>query len=275
MLTQEQIEYIRNNYGKKNAKEIATELNIKPFHIGITARKLGISYGRGKNPVQTKHCRTRRINVDDDFFDEPNLLNCYWAGFLAADGNIRQVGYRKELGLQLSQKDINHMRKFAEQIKFTGTVTSYMRSNGISMCSVHINSNKICEDLEKNFNITPKKTFTLQPPSNLTDDQKDCYIAGYIDGDGCIQKIKTKYNKYIVIDARGTEEIVNYIKQRFLEISKDDVFGNRFKCGNINTEDATKNHKRYTVCGKICNIIINKYKKYDIPLLERKWSKEV
>lgn len=275
MLTQEQIEYIKNNYGKKNAKEIALELGVKPYLIGRIAKKIGIGYERGKNPAQTKHCIGRKTSVDDNFFSEPNLINCYWAGFLAADGNIRHLKRHKELNLQISQKDLGHIKKFVTQVGFTGATTVYTRANGIPMCNVHINSDKICEDLEKNFNITPRKTFTLLPPVNLTDEQKDCYIAGYIDGDGCIQKIKTKYNTYIGIDARGTEEIVNYIRDRFLELSKDGNFGNRFKCGNINTEDASKNHKRYKVCGNICNIVIKKYRKYDIPLLERKWSKEV
>lgn len=273
MWTDEQIEYLKQNYGKLFYKDMSEYLKKPIYHIMKKIDELGIRYSKGKNPTGVMK-NVRRLKADDHFFKIPNILNCYWAGFIAADGSIRHIKNRKELSIQISLKDVEHLEKFVEQIKFDGSLTKYTRSNGISMCSIHINSNEICEDLEKNFNIVPKKTFIYKPPENLSDEYKDAFIAGYIDGDGCIRKFKTKYNTYYSIDTRGTTEINKFIKERFLEISKDGSFGNRFKCGSINYEDVTKNHCRYKISGALCDMILKKYRLYDIPLLKRKWFKE-
>ena len=274
MWTEDELKYLKDNYGKKTYKEMSLFLNKKAYVISKKVSELGIKFGKGKNPSQIKHLFGRKTSVNDSFFENPNLINCYWAGFIAADGNIRNHKTRKELAIQISLKDVQHLETFVKQVSFDGALTKYTRKNGISMCSIHINSNKICEDLEKNFNIIPKKTFILKPPANLKEQQKDCFIAGYIDGDGCIRKFKTKYNSYYSIDARGTKEIIEFIKEHFKKKSENGIFGNRFKCGSIQQEDITKNHFRYKICGLMANQIIEEYKKYEIPLLKRKWYKE-
>lgn len=274
MWTQEQEEIIKNNYGKIRYKELSLMVD-KPIHqIAKKVGELGIKFPAGKNPTQVQ--RGRKTTVNEDFFSIPNSINSYWAGFLAADGNIRNSRDKLCLSLQISLKDVQHLEKFVSIIQYSGKVSKYTRKNGISMCNINIISNKICNDLEKNFNLIPKKSLVLKPPNILSDEQKDCFIAGYIDGDGCIRQIRANNKLHTSLDARGTYEITNYIKDRFLEITKNyDCFGNVFKCGSIGQEkkdkDLNKNHFRYKITGRAADIVINKYIQYDIPLLERKW----
>ena len=44
-----------------------------------------------ENLINPTGYKQRTYNVDDFFFNIPNELNSYYAGFIAADGNIRSV----------------------------------------------------------------------------------------------------------------------------------------------------------------------------------------
>src|SRR5690606_33948637 len=39
----------------------------------------------------------REYSFDKDFWKIPNVTNCYWAGFLGADGNVSKYSIRIEL----------------------------------------------------------------------------------------------------------------------------------------------------------------------------------
>lgn len=58
--------------------------------------------------------RKRKYNVNDDFFESPSLLNSYWAGFIAADGNL-SGNYRK-LNIGLAKKDKCILEQFLKDI---------------------------------------------------------------------------------------------------------------------------------------------------------------
>ena len=53
----------------------------------------------------------RKYNVNDCFFETPNIVNCYYAGFIAADGCIRKYKgkfvetYSLSFGLSIKDKD--------------------------------------------------------------------------------------------------------------------------------------------------------------------------
>src|SRR5260370_9394638 len=92
----------------------------------------------------------------------PNLKNSYWAGFLAAEGNIKTG--RKRISIKLHIKDVAHLEKFRDALEYTGRVYRYERD-----ASIEIACPEIADDLARNFSITPRKSFTLQPPL-LTDE---------------------------------------------------------------------------------------------------------
>lgn len=278
MWTEEKIQYLKDNYGKITRRELSKVLEIPEHIIYKKTKELNICFKSGKNPTGTKHFSRRKVYLNDNFFEIPNLLNSYWAGFIAADGNIRKD--EKELNIQIGQKDVEHLERFIKDIEFDGKMSVYTRKNDIKMCNAHFPSSKIVTDLKNNFNIIPRKSLVLNPPQNLTNEQKDAYIIGYIDGDGCIRKFKTKHNEYISIDSRGTLEINQYIRTRIIEILEPnkEIFGNRFNYGAISYEkkdkQESKNHCRFKITGKASIILIEHFSKYNVPFLKRKWAVE-
>lgn len=107
--------------------------------------------------------------------------SCYWAGFLAADGNVDN---KNRIRLTLNYDDTNHLEKFKEYLKSTYMISSntdkYYRS------SFEFTHKQMRADLENNFLIIPNKTDKLELPKNISIELFKHYIRGYFDGDGCI-----------------------------------------------------------------------------------------
>lgn len=158
-------------------------------------------------------------SFNDRYFEEPNPENSYWAGFIAADGCIsdrRQEAHQQRLTIGLSSKDREHLVDFSKSIGGGGVKTyEYERSlfgNAPKIYSTAVwskSSDKICDDLRTNFNITPRKTLTLKPPRNLSDENSIAFIAGYIDGDGCYYN----GNRGLVIKILGTIDLLNWVSE--------------------------------------------------------------
>src|SRR3990167_6033115 len=147
---------IRQNYGKLAYKEIKTILDLKGFEktygqIQFRTKKLGLTTkGKGSNCNFSYIQGKRKVFFDENFFEIPNLINSYWAGFIAADGSINTD--RFALSIQISDKDYEHLNKFCCGIKFSGKISRYVRKNGIAMCNANFRSRKLISDLEKWFN---------------------------------------------------------------------------------------------------------------------------
>ena len=221
--------------------------------------------------IQSCGCAIKRYDVNENFFTTPNVVNSYWAGFIAADGCIITNGsnHRLNLRVKLALKDIIILEKLKHDIEYTGVVESYKeKSLGKLWDKVRLSicSHKICEDLIQNFNVTQRKTYTLQPPPNLNNDETLAYIAGYIDGDGSISITKENYP---CIQVHGTKAIVTWISQ----IIKQTL--NFAKIGGFNKRP---NEKVHSYRFKGTNVIkfaqhIFSIKEIQSRLLERKWDK--
>jgi len=51
---------------------------------------------------------SRKYGLNENSFSKITLESCYWAGFIAADGNI----YNKYLSIELNNIDEKHLQKF-------------------------------------------------------------------------------------------------------------------------------------------------------------------
>lgn len=145
------------------------------------------------------------------FFSEMNELSCYWAGFIAADGNIRQPKQNERFGLQitLSQKDESQLSQFLSDIESSHKIYKTNRGE----CHIHVRSNKLCLDLLDNFNITPRKTLTYTPVNNIPSELVRHFIRGYIDGDGSFKNTKNDCARLEILGTRPTLEFIhNYLK---------------------------------------------------------------
>lgn len=252
--------YFHNNL---NMKEIAS---IYKCHEETIRRKFK------KFNIEPRHCN-KKFYHNHNYFSTPTIENCYWAGFIAADGCI----YDNRLIINLGRNDKSHLEKFKKTLQYDGNIRDIQRKGSSKTTKkdtyfssvIEIYSPKICSDLLNNWNITNKKSLTLQPP-NITDlDLCLSYIIGYIDGDGTISICNRKTrntNPYIRLNIIGTFNLINWI---------NDIL-HKFEDTKYSKLNLIKIHNMYSIeCSHIrAYNILNILLKIKISnRLWRKWNK--
>jgi hypothetical protein len=239
--SEENIRYLRENFGKIKAKEIAVVLGRSYDAIHKKAQSLKLIGDKGIN---------RKYTINDSYFSSINLQNSYWAGFIAADGCIT----KNYIKIMISIKDIKLLRQFKKDIEYTGPI--YI-SKKLKRCSLEFRSSNIIKDLKTQWNIVEKKSLILKPPKvKLTKANFLAYVKGYIDGDGSIYLEKNK--KYLRISIIGTFELLNWIKEKI-----------NIRCSNI---QKYKNIYKFRYSGKMAEYLYRKLNKLKTFKLTRKWK---
>jgi hypothetical protein len=175
--TKRDLHILKTQYGKIKIEQLELLLsNHKRQAIQKKAQVIGI---KGNQTVAQ-----RLYDRDDNFFDKPSVRNCYWAGFIAADGCVGQKD--NNIKLCISAKDKEIIENFKTHTQYTGPLSSYViAKTGYRYVAININGmDKWIKNLSKFWNIIPNKSLVLQPP-NLHKKSHICaYIIGYFDGDG-------------------------------------------------------------------------------------------
>jgi hypothetical protein len=221
-----------------------------------------MKYTRGKNPNSK---RKRIYKVDDKCFSLPNTESCYWAGLIAADGNIR----KNSINISLQERDKNQIILFNNFLKSTYLPKDYITRKKFPYCSLTITSEEIKKDLFNIFNIVEKKSLVLQPPFLKEKEYIDAFICGYFDGDGSIGLYESKKQKGLVLCVLGTFEMCEWIKLRF-----EKIIGKSIK-NLCKTKKDSKNTYRLYLTDKNARMIFKHFYEINIPKLDRKWSKEI
>lgn len=160
-----------------------------------------------------------KYSCDHHFFSRDNEASFYWAGFLAADGCVFNRGNSFTLHLNLSEKDLSHLKKFKKDLSFNGiiskSITKHSQKNPKWNDSIKrgviISSFKIFEDL-KRFNITPNKTKSYSFPKWLVDHKMvNHFLRGYVDGDGSFYYQKSRDR--VCLEVRGTYDFLISFKE--------------------------------------------------------------
>ena len=225
-------------------------------------------YGLNERGTNTNYTglKKRKYNVDDDFFETPNELNCYYAGFIAADGclSLRDKG---EISIEISKRDVSILENFKKDAKLEAPIFERTEKGKFQMVSLRFTSYKMRTDLERNFNITPQKSLTLTPPNLTNDILCQAFICGYIDGDGtiCFYQRKNGFNN-INLSILGTENMCEWIKSIFSSLTNNK--------GSIKPKIHTKIF-RLVFTTKSAREIIKKLFVLDVPKLQRKWNESV
>lgn len=119
-------------------------------------------------------------NINESYFrDIDDNHKAYWLGFIAADGNI----YKHRLGIELQQRDEDHLKNFLKDIESERPLY-YRERNNCKSVSLYIN-NEIFTDNLIAQGIIPRKTSILKFPDNLDEKYYGDFIRGFFDGDGC------------------------------------------------------------------------------------------
>lgn len=208
------------------------------------------------------HKTNKRFFKNDYYWKEPNTENSYFAGFIAADGNLNDRNMR--LSIDLHPKDRIIVDTFSKAIEYTGRVREQKPTKWHKNGSVGIylyNADKYFEDLTKWYNITPRKSLTLQPP-NITDPNMiKAYIVGYFDGDGWRGISNPNKSNSLRMTFLGTQQVLQWIKHN-LDAGHTDIH----RC-NGDSRAYRLNYNKLAVL-KIYNDLMS----IDVPRLERKWK---
>ncbi len=173
-----------------------------------------------------------RYTKNDNYWNEPTVENSYWAGFIAADGNVNfntngacrveveLVYYDESILKALSDSleysgPIHYIPKRQSTIKYgkyTGKIRYGKDSVRLRLCSAR----QYAHDLHKWYNITPAKSLTLLPPDITDPDLIRAYIFGYFQGDGSLSW--DKFNKHWRISFSGKSAVLPWIKEHFTTV---------------------------------------------------------
>jgi hypothetical protein len=208
--TKEELQEAYDRLGK--ASLVAKEFNRSSNGILRKMKELGV-------------ITTPRLlhTVDDDFFSRDTEEAFYWAGFIAADGNVNAGGnrYNKDgsekeirvLAIHLQDRDKAHLERFVKDIKFSGEPKFFIKkANELTkveskMNRIEISSVKIVNDL-KRFGITPRKSLTYVCPDEIVNHPLFYhFLRGYFDGDGSVWHNTS--NNCLVFLLLGTSTFLN------------------------------------------------------------------
>lgn len=194
-------------------KAVAHELKIDPDSVSLYMTKFGLSYD--KQVIYT---------CDHYFFSRDNEETFYVAGFIAADGCVKDrenIGgtRRHEMQIGLSRGDKSFLEQFRQIMKAETPIRDFLVKNSKRnpewndtwKSEITITSKQMCENLER-FNIVPRKSLIYTFPQWLkTHPLKHHFIRGYNDGDGSfyIPKLKDgRRAEQVYFSMRGTPEFL-------------------------------------------------------------------
>ena len=209
--TQDELNYMKENYLTKTNQEIADILNRTKKSIQMKAIRLGL-----KKPEKRHYNDTVFESIDTE-------EKAYWLGFIAADGTINcdKISHNYELALELKASDDNHIRKFIKFLKTDADVQYRKRYSKSIDCTtyttfVRIYSKKIIEDLIHK-KVKPKKTFDIEYPQ-IEDTFFIWFLRGFFDGDGSIYYYN-KRNCYQGNITCANQDFLNIIKTKLYNFS--------------------------------------------------------
>jgi hypothetical protein len=229
-----------------------------------------------------KFCGSKIHSQDETFFSIPNLINSYFAGFLAADGALMLIRGRPHLGLCISAKDRHLIETFNQLSKSTNKIgvkwQKSPRSDNVTEIVYirYAGVDQWFKDLGSNFNIIPQKTFRLGPPPALQDiDLKLAYMVGILDGDGYIglSGQKDGHSAITFTFASASKTILDWIDETVEGLGYKGVSAIRHHSGVIKSK--RDNVYLYNVSGLRAAKLLLRLRALPVPKLARKWDNPV
>lgn len=182
-------EYINTSIYERSIQKLSDKygLNRKTIVKYLNEREIEITNTHGKIPFNE--------NVFDTIDTEEKA---YWLGFLYADGYITSKS--NQVGLSLSIKDINHLKKFNSFLNYSGGLNiseshqfgskEKFNKNGELLQMVRtVITNKHLWDALNTKGCVPNKSLILKfPDKSIFKDESLIrhFIRGYVDGDGTL-----------------------------------------------------------------------------------------
>ena len=206
-LTEQEIDIVKQNLTKKTFKQI---MALFPRWENITrgsyrgfireCKKVGLKRDKYKDKVPYSG------TYNQEYWKELNIIKCYLAGNIAADGCIMHKNNSKKLILSVSIKDEVLIDSYIRELNYKGTKIKdichgkFCQKGGSPYCRITLNSfDENAIYLKTHFNLEPQKTKRMGPPNVSNEYFNLAYLIGYIDGDGTISCHKTQKGKFETI----------------------------------------------------------------------------
>ena len=208
--------------------------------------------------------KKRAKPINHDFFSTPTQDNCYYLGFLAADGCVRKD--RNEIKISLSSIDKQFLEDMKKNMNSSNEIKTYISNDGFEYCEFRFTSLQIKNDISK-YGIVPNKTKIGISMQSIPLEYKLAFIKGYFDGDGSLVINKnTKQVKVSFVSHTKTilEEIKDYFNSgniypkngnyslEFSTIASLNILRSFYE---LNTPCLQRKHNKYLDCLKIRNNI--------------------
>ncbi len=228
--------------------------------------------------------RQIKYTKNEKFFEIPNLENCWLAGYFASDACLCDSNNFKKVNCVANIKDINYLKQIKEIVNYNGiirikTVKNHIKNyrnrdmpgrDFISDMSYldFYDCGKWHHDLFKNWSLTPRKTYTLQPP-NLTDLKLIlAYLVGLLEGDGTIHYSNDKKSaNCLALSFLGTKSLLLWIKDIFDKITPGNIEA------QVHIERDGANVYSYRIAGARAFFIAKMMLSLKVDKMERKWHK--
>ncbi len=231
--TNDEINYLKKNHGKKTLNEMVNELNRSPSSI------------INKSHLLKLNLRTNRLCDLGELINESNE-SYYWLGFLMADGHFSKRG---QIQINLSEKDLQHLIKFSKFVKYKKILTKP---------SLYICDNRFIPLLCEKYALVNNKTYNPPNIDNISGDKLFSLIIGFIDGDGTINNLG-----YLTIKIHNSwYEVLKKMMEHLVGVGNFSIIINK---DNLVVSSITKIELMKKIKEKIINL--------NITFLERKWDR--
>lgn len=218
---------IKSRQDKLLTKEVLEQAYIECGSLKAVARKFDVDSGTVKRYMQQFNLEFKpqvRYDCDHDFFSRENEESFYIAGFIAADGCIRNRkgkygNSRYDLYIGLSKNDKEFLENVRKILKAETPIRDFIIKNSERNLSwndcwkseISITSKKMYDDLAK-FNIVPRKSLVYTFPEWLINHPlKHHFMRGYNDGDGSFfipRLAEGRSVKQVYFTLRGTPKFL-------------------------------------------------------------------
>ncbi len=211
--------------------------------------------------------RRKLYSHDDNFWQNPNMVNSYWAGFSAADASLQKK--RRAFIIQIQRGDEAHLQKLLDAVRFSGDIRYEKTYPTLKICSCH----QWYKDLSEIWSITPAKTFTLQPPKITDGTLIKAYIIGIIDGDGWVS-VRRDGGRLRIGIVNASIDILNWLKCQI-----ESFFPYMDKVAQVDTQPLRIRQRKGERCFELCIggiralRIYHQLRQLPVPRMSRKWDK--
>jgi DNA-binding CsgD family transcriptional regulator len=210
--------------------EITKDKICEEYISGKSSEEIGEKYGitgagvlyilkcRGIQRRDNSECQ-RKLNLNEEVFDEFTEESLYWLGFLTADGSLSG----NQILLRLTVKDKDHLEKFKKFLGSDAEVKEYIAkgfNKEYPAAKFVVNSKKMANRLRDLGFVKDRKNVYPDWLNELSDDQFRHWLRGLWDGDGTVGIKSGNYgaNYYPYVSLCGYLELLKPAIERLISI---------------------------------------------------------